>query len=368
MMDALKEETTEVKQPKLSWELGTAYDLMMSLEVLHKPEDFGLRASWAAGVRSRVPAAERAVLEDSLSLVYVPMSWVHTLPEPKDTATALWALHQVPPEQRLSALTCCEDPTSEYDQLLAQVADKRTWDESDLEHLLDIIKAKQGKKGKKGHAKKEAEIALNWWSRPDEFGELYLKALQSYYQEFFAEEERRIKPALQTSIERSQELAEKTQLPELIETLSQGVQLFIDPEVTELIFAPSYWITPLILYKSITPEQSILLYGARPADDSLVPGEVVPDALLRALKALGEPTRLNIIRYLSQEPLSPAQLARRLRLRPPTVIHHLEVLRLAGLVRLNLEVPGERNYSARIEGLDDTFANIKEFLQADLKR
>ena len=110
----------------------------------------------------------------------------------------------------------------------------------------------------------------------------------------------------------------------------------------------------------------ILMYGARPADDSLVPGEVVPDALLRALKALAEPTRLKIIRYLSEEPLSPAQLSRRLRLRPPTVIHHLEVLRLAGLVRLNLEVPGERNYAARIEGLEDTFANIKEFLQADL--
>lgn len=366
-MDALKEETTEVIQPKLSWELGTAYDLMMSLEVLHKPDEFGLRASWAAGVRSRVPAGERAILEDSLNLVYVPLEWVHSLPEPKDAATALWALRQVPPEKRLSTLTCSEEPNSEYEQILAQVADKRSWDETDLEQMLNIFKAKRDKKGKKGHAKKDIELVLNWWSRPEEFGDLYLKALQSYYQEFFAEEERRIKPALQISIEQSQELAEKTQIPELIETLSQGVQLFIDPEVTELIFAPSYWITPLIIFTSITAKQSILLYGARPADASLVPGEVVPDALLRALKALAEPTRLKIIRYLSEEPLSPAQLARRLRLRPPTVIHHLEVLRLAGLVRLNLEVPGERKYAARFEGVEDTFANIKDFLQADLR-
>jgi DNA-binding transcriptional ArsR family regulator len=364
-MDALKDEKAEAKQPKLSWELGTAYDLMMSLEVLHNPEDFGLRASWAAGVRSRVPARERAVLEDSLKLVYVPITWLHKLPETKDAATALWALRQVPPEGRLSVLTCCEEPTSEYDQILARVADKRAWDESDLEQILNIYKGKRDKSGKKGHSKKDAEKVLDWWSRPGEFGELYLKALQSYYQEFFAEEERRIKPALQNSVERSQELAEKTHLPELIETLSQGVQLFVDPEVTELIFAPSYWITPLIIYSPITPQQMLLMYGARPADASLVPGEVVPDALLRALKALAEPTRLKIIRYLSQEPLSPAQLARRLRLRPPTVIHHLEVLRLAGLVRLNLEVPGERKYAARIEGLDDTFTNIKEFLQAD---
>ncbi|MBK5109300.1 MAG: winged helix-turn-helix transcriptional regulator, partial [Anaerolineales bacterium] len=136
-------------------------------------------------------------------------------------------------------------------------------------------------------------------------------------------------------------------------------------EVTELVFVPSYWITPLILFNSLTPQQMIFVYGARPADASLVPGEVVPDALLRGLKALAEPTRLKIMRYLSQEHLSPAQLSRRLRLRPPTVVHHLELLRLAGLVRLNLEVPGERKYAARLEGLEDTFNNITEFLQAD---
>ena len=42
------------------------------------------------------------------------------------------------------------------------------------------------------------------------------------------------------------------------------------------------------------------------------------------------------------------------------------LLRLAGLVRLNLEIPGERKYAPRLEGLEDTFNNIKEFLQADL--
>jgi DNA-binding transcriptional ArsR family regulator len=358
-MDSLKDQII-LKTPKVSWELSTAYDLMMSLEVLHNPETFGLRASWAAGVRSRVPVGERGVLEDSLKLIYVPLSWIHSLPEPKDAASALWALRQVPPAERLSTLADCGEPASEYDEILFQVSARRAWDENDLERLQKIFKAK------KGHSQKDANTVLEWWARPEEFGELYLKALQSYYQEFFAEEERRIKPALQASIEQSQELAKVKELSELIEMLSQGVQLSIDPEVTELVFAPSYWITPLILYTELNTEQMIFLYGARPADASLVPGEVVPDALLRTLKALADPTRLKILRYLAQDPLSPAQLARRLRLRSPTVVHHLEVLRLAGLVRLNLEIPGERNYAARIEGLEDAFANIKEFLQADL--
>jgi DNA-binding transcriptional ArsR family regulator len=358
-MDAIKEQSKEVT-PKLGWEIGTAYDFMMSLEVLHHPEDFGLRASWAAGVRSRVPAGERGVLEDSLKLVYVPMAWIHSIPEPKDAASAIWALRQIPPEERLSMLTKSGEPETENHEILAQVAARRAWDEGDLDRMQKIFRKK------KKHSKKDAITILEWWSRPEEFGELYFKALESYYQVFFAEEEQRIKPALQSSIEQAQELAGEKSLPELIETLSQGVKLLIEPEVTELIFAPSYWITPLILYMAINPKQMIFLYGARPAEASLVPGEVVPDALLRTLKALADPTRLKILRYLAQDPLSPAQLSRRLRLRPPTVVHHLEVLRLAGLVRLNLEVPGERNYAARVEGLEDTFAHIEEFLQADL--
>jgi DNA-binding transcriptional ArsR family regulator/DNA-binding transcriptional MerR regulator len=359
-MESIQDLTAEQQTASISWEIGTAYDLMMSLEVLHNPESFGLRPSWAAGVRSRVPASLRGVLEDSLKLIYVPLNWIHLLPEPKDSAAVLWALRQLAPEERLPALSQHGKEDSEYDQILGGVYQRRSWDDNDLENLQKVLK------GKKGYSKKEIHTILDWWAHPVEFGEKYLEALQAYHQEFFAEEEQRIGPALRKANEQAQELAQEKSLTDLIETLSQGVKLFIDPQVEKFVFAPSYWITPLILYNNLSPEQMIFVYGARPSGDSLVPGEAVPDALLRGLKALAEPTRLKIVRYLAQEPLSPAQLSRRLRLRPPTVVHHLEVLRLAGLVRLNLEIPGERKYAARLEGLEDTFNNIKEFLQADL--
>ncbi|NJN55024.1 MAG: ArsR family transcriptional regulator, partial [Anaerolineae bacterium] len=48
-----------------------------------------------------------------------------------------------------------------------------------------------------------------------------------------------------------------------------------------------------------------------------------------------------ILKYLSEEPLTPAELARRLRLRPPTVIHHLDALRLARLVHVTLSQQGD---------------------------
>ena len=126
------------------------------------------------------------------------------------------------------------------------------------------------------------------------------------------------------------------ELPDLFEELSQGLRFTELPEIDELILAPSFWVTPLMYFGHLGSSKAVWLFGARASDQSLVPGETVPDALLRALKALSDPTRLKILHYLSQEPLSPAELSRRLRLRAPTVTHHLQTLRLAGLVQVTL--------------------------------
>lgn len=359
-MSAIANKIEQETRPRLAWRFATAYDFMVSIEVLHNPEEFGLRPSWAAGVRSRVPAAERSVLEDGLKLFYMPLVWLHSLPQPKDSSTAIWALSQLPSAERLPALARQCDMSSDYHQILLDVHARQAWDDSDLEFLKNYYKEHKKKK----IAQKEATKVLDWWSRAEEFGELYLKALRSYFQEFFAEEERRIRPDLQRSIEQSQEMAEKLELTELIESLSQGVKFSIEPDTRDMIFVPSYWITPLILYEQIDKETMVMLYGARPAGASLVPGEDVPDALVRGLKALADPTRLRIIRYLLEEPLTPAELARRLRLRPPTVIHHLQILRLAGLVLVDLEQQGVRNYATRADGIEDILANFDDFLKA----
>ena len=71
---------------------------------------------------------------------------------------------------------------------------------------------------------------------------------------------------------------------------------------------------------------------------------------------------MKILRYLAAEPHTPAQLSRKLRLRAPTVIHHLNALRLAGLVHLNVEAGGERRYAMRTGMVKDTCDNLQDFL------
>ncbi|HSR31541.1 MAG TPA: metalloregulator ArsR/SmtB family transcription factor [Anaerolineae bacterium] len=351
--------------PQLFWDWGTAYDLFVSLAVLHQPGDFGVRGAWAAGVRARLPTAEREILEESLALGHVPFHWIYRLPEPKDALTALWALEQLPAEERLPALALAPGwPTEEMRAILAKVSASGTWDQGDLEVLEAAhLCTYPGKAGKKDDVSQEMAGMLGMWSRSEEFGEQYTRALSAYQEVFFAEEERRIQPALRAALSRAQELAGQLELLDLLEELSQGLRYDEWAGGPELVLAPSYWCTPLMYMGKVSTERDIRLFGARPADASLVPGELVPDAMVRTLKALSDPTRLRILQYLGEEPLTPAELSRRLRLRAPTVIHHLKTLRLAGLVQLTLGEDKEvKRYAARSGAVAAAFATLQGFL------
>jgi len=348
-----------IENNNLSWDVGTAYELFISLVVLHQPETYGLRASWAAGIRSRIPAVERKFLEDVLPYLSIPLTWLSHLSTPKDALSALWALRQIPPAERMKTIFDVNKWDEPGIERLPQISERRAWDDDDFNAIFPIL-------SKEDHPERDPESVkkfLDWWAEPEQFGETYLAALQAYQQVFFADEEKRVAPILQAGLEHAQELAQKLSFYELLAELSQGVH--VEPITEgEVILIPAYWITPLLLSSKIHNEDKtsfIFLFGVRPANMSVIPGELVPDGLLRALKALADPTRLKIISYLSHEELTPSELARRLNLRPPTVTHHLTELRLAGLVNLTLKGQ-EKLYTTRREALPGVFNNLESFL------
>ncbi len=350
---------TPDQSPHISWDWGTAYDLFTSLHVLHHPEQFGLRASWAAGVRSRLTNQERSILEDAQQLFFSnPFAWVSSLPEPKDAAVVLRALDQMPPAELLPTLAYHADEDMGIIKVLRDVMLRRSWNEKDQEQLQAFHHGPAEQKPDQ----KAIVNSLNWWSHPDEFGERYLAALRAYVTGFFAEEEQHIKPYLPQALARAQQLSEKLAFSELFVQLSQGVKIKFIEEANDVTLVPSYWSTPLVMYDCVVEKKWVVLFGARPADVPLVPGEAVPDAMLKALKALSDPTRLKILHYLSDNPQTPSQLAKRLRLRPPTVIHHLNALRLASLVYIIVEENEEKRYTIRESEVADTFKDLRKYL------
>jgi DNA-binding transcriptional ArsR family regulator len=147
----------------------------------------------------------------------------------------------------------------------------------------------------------------------------------------------------------------------LIAELSQGIR-FTEDLGKELIVVPTFWMTPLVSLDPIGQDRKLFLFGTRPSTMSAIPGELVPDGMLIALKALADPTRLKILRYLSQQEMTPSELSRRLNLRAPTVTHHLKELRLAGLIHVTIRGQ-EKLYRTRLGALDSIHTDLKGFLK-----
>ncbi|MEZ0396699.1 MAG: metalloregulator ArsR/SmtB family transcription factor [Anaerolineales bacterium] len=342
----------------LTWDSGSAYDFFISLFVLHYADEFGLRPSWTAGVRQRLSAGHREFLLHLFSFAGVPLDWVLALPAPKDAATALQAIADLSPADRLTALTLPSEVPPEVRQALNDIARRAAWSEAEFEFLRLHYR-------RRGASLSSAALTylLRTWAEAEKSGATLLAALQEYQQVFFAEEEARLQTPLAAALERGRALAARLSLEALVEELSRGIHLADLETLEELVLAPSYWASPRVFLNRPRPGKLLLIYGARPEFESVAPGAEAPDSLVLALKALADPTRLRILRHLAGGPLPPAELARRLRLRPPTVVHHLRLLRLAGLVHVIINEQDEKRYATRQESLKGIYAALEDFLR-----
>lgn len=344
--------------PRIIWDEGTAYDLFVSLYVLHRPATFGLRPSWAAGVRSRLPAPQRDFLEKIQSFLPVPLSWLYLLPaEAKNSAGALDTLAQIPTAERLPSLLFTADTAVEVINILNSVPLRQSCTSAEQE----VLRAFLARRGLQTGPDTIHDLC-EAWSDLTASGEKYLQALTTYQQVFFEEEENRLRARLHSAREEAEDLARELPLTELLEELSGGVIFEEVQSVKEIVLVPSYWASPLVFYYRICPETLLIAFSRRAAAHSLVPGDTLPPNLIKAMKAVADPTRLRILRYLSEGPLTPSELARRLRLRPPTVIHHLNTLRLAGLIEIIIHAEGERGYTIHRDGLLRTMKSLGEFI------
>ena len=86
-----------------------------------------------------------------------------------------------------------------------------------------------------------------------------------------------------------------------------------------------------------------------------------PLSLVRLHRALGDETRLRILKLLASRDLYLTEIAQQLDLSKPTIKHHLAQLRAAGLVTIT-ESGTVMYYTLRRNRLDDASAEIKRFL------
>ena len=148
---------------------------------------------------------------------------------------------------------------------------------------------------------------------------------------------------------------------DLIERTTGGIRWLAEPGVRRVILAPSYFARP---YNFVLGGDDWRLFGypisddALDADDPLAP----PAAVVRLHRALGDETRLRILRLLVGRDHYLTEIASALELSKPTIKHHLALLRAAGLVTLT-EEGGLSYYSLRRGAIDASGTGISDYLR-----
>ena len=184
----------------LLWDLGTAYDLFVSLDVLHNPAKYKARGAWTAGMRARLSPIDREVLEAGQLMIHVPLHWIHALPAPKNGAAVLWTLGQTPPAKRLPQIALGPDlPPAPIAEILTDAANRGAWDDGEVDAVLAFYQSLCENRKIVVPSRTVMIKMVSHWTRAEEFGDRYLEALRHYYAVFFEEEEHRIRSTLGAS-------------------------------------------------------------------------------------------------------------------------------------------------------------------------
>lgn len=155
--------------------------------------------------------------------------------------------------------------------------------------------------------------------------------------------------------------AEGVAVGDVVEHTTGGVRFVPEAGITRIILAPSYFARP---YNYLFGEQDWRMY-CYPVADSVLDGDpsALPGATVRLFKALGDETRLRIIRSLGDGDLYLTEIAERMGLSKPTVKHHMMVLRAAGLVTVT-ETGGLTYYTLRRDRVADATPDLQRLLGA----
>ena len=145
-----------------------------------------------------------------------------------------------------------------------------------------------------------------------------------------------------------------------VERVTNGIRLVPEQRIRRIVLAPSYFERP---YNSLTKvgKIQVILYpisdAALGAADRLTP----PASTVRLYRALGDETRLQILRFLALRDRYLTEIANELELSKPTVKHHLAQLRSAGLVTVT-EQGNFTYYALRRDRAEEAGVELRAYL------
>jgi len=133
----------------------------------------------------------------------------------------------------------------------------------------------------------------------------------------------------------------------LVDTVTRGLQYAGEPGIDRILLVPSYVGRPWVILSEHRGTK-IVCFAARESETD--GAEAPPEDLVRIHKALGDETRLRLLRRLRERSATLQELVDHVGLAKSTVHGHLLALRTSGLVLSSLV---DKRYSLRPEALDE---------------
>jgi DNA-binding transcriptional ArsR family regulator len=145
-----------------------------------------------------------------------------------------------------------------------------------------------------------------------------------------------------------------------VEGVTNGIRLVPEPRIRRIVLAPSYFGRP---YNSLMKVGDVQLICYPISDGSLGAADRVapPPATVRLYRALGDASRLRILRLLAEKDRYLTEIANELELSKPTIKHHLAQLRAAGLITLT-EQGNLTYYSLRRDRAEEAGVELRAYL------
>jgi len=186
-----------------------------------------------------------------------------------------------------------------------------------------------------------------------------LRRVVRAWAERFASIEARVAAMEQRDVEGRRAELERLPLADFIERATGGVRWIQEPATKRVLLCPSYFARP---YNYLFGGRDWRMFAYPLAETALgADADGVPAASVRLFKALGDESRLRILRLLASGDLYLTEIAERMDLSKPTISHHLAQLRAAGLVTIT-EAGALTYYTLRRDRVADAGVELTRLL------
>lgn len=161
---------------------------------------------------------------------------------------------------------------------------------------------------------------------------------------------------LLTDYESKKKMLEKMSPEELVQWATGGIDYLPEPSVYKVLLIPQYVYRPWTIEADI--ENTKVFYYPI-ANESLSQNDkyMPNNFLVLKHKALGDETRLRIVKMLSENNHSLQELTEQLDMGKTTIHHHLKILRAAKLVEIN-----EGKYCLKVSVLELLFKELEQYI------